>query len=164
MWLRRAIFGWLIPAAFLLPLWLLIGWISFGSSGWALFWVFLSMPIVFVGQLVLTLLVRARGTVRAARAVSWTDVAGFGVWHCLIIALGFFNPAWWAGVFILTVAVGIALFWITLSQLWREARGAVVLHTADGMGYIPAAESTQRTPAADPEVIVLTEKRGPERP
>ena len=27
MWLRQAFFRWLIPAAFLLPLWLLIGWI-----------------------------------------------------------------------------------------------------------------------------------------
>ena len=30
MWLRQAFFRWLIPAAFLLPLWLLIGWIVFG--------------------------------------------------------------------------------------------------------------------------------------
>jgi hypothetical protein len=66
MWLRRAFFGWLIPAAFLLPLWLLIGWAVFNAGGWAFLWVlFLAIPGVFLWQLLLTLLVRARGTVRA---------------------------------------------------------------------------------------------------
>ena len=32
MWLRQAFFRWLIPAAFLLPLWLLVGWGVFQLS------------------------------------------------------------------------------------------------------------------------------------
>ncbi len=116
MWVRRAFYAWLVPAAFLLPLWLLVGWGVFNAGGWAFLWVlFIAIPSVFIGQLVLTLLVRARGTVRAERAVSWWDVLGFTVWHGLTIALGFFNAAWWAPVMVLTIAVGIGLFWLELA-------------------------------------------------
>lgn len=157
MWLRRAFFGWLIPAAFLLPLWLLIGWLVFGGGGWAFLWMLISMPVVFVGQLVLTLLVRARGTVRAERAVSWWDVLGFTAWHGLLVALGFYNPAWWAPVLVVTIIVGLALFWLELWQLWREAKPSrILLHTSDGMGYIPAAPPRAAQP--HPDVIVVTEK------
>ena len=97
---------------------------------------------MFIGQLVLTLLVRARGTVRAERAVSWWDVLGFGVWHLLTISLGFYNQAWWAPVMVLTIVVGLALFWLELVQLWREAKpSAILMRTTEGIGYIPAAGS-----------------------
>lgn len=163
MWIRKAFFRWLIPAAFLLPLWLFIGWGVFSAGGWAFVWMFfLAIPSVFVGQLALALLVRARGSVRAERAVSWWDVAGFGVWNALTIALGFYGQAWWAAVFVLTVLVGVGLFWSTLWQLWREARpSAVLLRATDGTAYIPPpAESASRAgggrgPA--PEVIVVRE-------
>jgi hypothetical protein len=164
MWLRRAFFGWLIPAAFLLPLWLLVGWGVFNAGGWAFLWVlFLAIPSVFIGELVLTLLVRARGTVRAERAVSWWDVLGFTVWHCLTIALGFYNPAWWAGAFILTIAVFVGLFWLVLWELWREARPAgIVQYTRAGVGFIaaepPAAMGETRV---EPDVIVITEGKKP---
>jgi len=161
MWLRRVFFVWLIPAAFVLPLWLLIGWIAFGANAWALLWVFISMPIVFIGQLVLTLLVRARGTVRATRAVSWTDVGGFGAWHALIIALGVFDSGWWWPVFGVTVAVGIALLWIELWQLWSEARPSrVVLRTSEGVAYIAPADERAED-AAPQRVIIVAETQGP---
>lgn len=160
MWVRRAFYGWLIPAAFLLPLWLLVGWGIFNAGGWAFVWVlFLAIPSVFIGQLILTLLVRARGTVRAHRAVSWWDVAGFTVWHGLTIALGFFAQAWWAPAMVLTIFVAVGLFWLELWQLWREARGsaAIVLRTAQGVGYIPA--QAPRAEPVDGEVFVITENR-----
>ncbi|WP_137844911.1 MFS transporter permease [Microbacterium sp. 2FI] len=161
MWLRRAFFGWLIPAAFLLPLWLLVGWGVFDAGGWAFVWViFLAIPGVFVWQLILTLLVRARGTVRAHRAVSWWDVLGFTVWHGLVISLGFFARAWWAPVMVLTILVGVGLFWLALWQLWREAKPSVaVLRTTEGYAYIPPTEA--RTESAQPEVIILSEKQSP---
>ena len=162
MWLRRAFYGWLIPAAFLLPVWLLVGWGIFNAGGWAFVWVlFLAIPSVFIGQLILTLLVRARGTVRAHHAVSWWDVAGFTVWHGLTIALGFFAQAWWAPVMVLTIFVAVGLFWLELWQLWREARGsaAMVLRTAEGVGYVPAP--TPRAETVDGEVFVISEKRPP---
>ncbi len=147
--MRRAFFVWLIPAAFLLPLWLLIGWGVFNAGGWAFLWVlFLAIPSVFIGQLVLTLLVRARGTVRAERAVSWWDVLGFSVWHLLTISLGFYNQAWWAPAMVLTVVVGLALFWLELVQLWREAKPSALLHAHDrGHRLHPRPGSPGRRPS-----------------
>lgn len=160
MWLRRAFFGWLIPAAFVLPLWMLVGWIITGAGGWALLWVlFIAIPGVFVWQLVLTLLVRARGTVRASRAVSWWDVLGFTVWHALVISLGFFDPAWWAPVLVVAVLVGLAVLWLALWQLWSEARPSrMILRTAEGVAYLPPTMPQARDDA--PEVIVVAEKPG----
>ena len=161
MWLRRAFFGWLIPSAFLLPLWLLVGWAVFSTGGWAFLWVlFLAIPGVFLWQLLLTVLVRARGTVRAHRAVSWWDVLGFTVWHLLVISLGFFAEAWWAPVMVVAILAGVGLFWLELWQLWSEARPSrFVLHTSEGVAYIPA--ETDGPEAAPREVIVISEKQTP---
>jgi hypothetical protein len=162
MWLRRAFFGWLIPAAFVLPLWLLVGWAVFNAGGWAFLWVlFLAIPGVFLWQLLLTLLVRARGTVRAHRAVSWWDVLGFAVWHLLVISLGFFAEAWWAPVMVLTVLAGVGLFWLALWQLWSEARPSrFVLRSSGGTAYIPPT-AERAEPASPQEVIVVTERQTP---
>jgi hypothetical protein len=162
MWLRRAFFGWLIPSAFLLPLWLLVGWAVFNAGGWAFLWVlFLAIPGVFLWQLLLTLLVRARGTVRAHRAVSWWDVLGFTVWQGLVISLGFFAESWWAPMMVLAIVAGIALFWLELWQLWSEARPSrFVLHTSEGMAYIPSQADEPQT-TAPREAIVVTEKQAP---
>ncbi|MFH8250088.1 MFS transporter permease [Microbacterium sp. B2969] len=166
MWVRRAFFSWMIPAAFLLPLWLLVGWGIFRAGGWAFLWLFISIPVVFIGQLVLTLLVRARGTVRAQRAVSWWDVLGFSAWHLLIISLGFYDPAWWAPALVITIIVGVGLFWLTLWQLWREARPSrMVMYTTEGIAYLPPDPMAGASgPAAPPQaqaegdVFVITEK------
>jgi len=159
MWLRRAFFAWLIPAAFVLPLWLLIGWAVFDAGGWGLLWVlFIAMPSVFVGQLVFTLLVRARGTVRAARAVSWGDVLGFTIWHGLTVALGFFHPASWVALLVAAIVAGLALFWYLLWELIREARPArLLLHTSDGTAYLPPPATAGGEPA-DREVFIVTER------
>jgi hypothetical protein len=158
MWIRRLFFAWLIPAAIVLPLWLFIGWGVFDAGGWAFLWVlFIAIPSVFVGQLALALLVRARPMARAERAVSWADVAGFGVWHLLTITLGFYGQAWWAPVFVLTVLAGIALFWLEVTQLWREARPRTLIRrTAGGAAYLPPERHAAAAPA--PEVFVVTEK------
>lgn len=161
MWLRRAFYGWLIPSAFVLPIWLLVGWGVFNAGGWAFLWVlFLAIPGVFLWQLLLTLLVRARGTVRAHRAVSWWDVLGFAVWHLMVISLGFFNQAWWAPVMVVTILAGVGLFWLELWQLWSEAKPSrIVLRTTEGMAYLPPMSPRS---AADPqEVIIVAEKQRP---
>ena len=66
MWLRRAFFRWLIPAAFVLPLWLFVGWIVFGANPWALLWVLISAPIVFAGPLP-TAVVEGRAKTRGGK-------------------------------------------------------------------------------------------------
>ncbi|GAB3602095.1 MFS transporter permease [Microbacterium aureliae] len=158
MVIRRLLFAWLLPAAVALPLWLFIGWAVTGAGGWALLWVLLAVPGVLVWQLLVTLLIRARGTVRARRAVSWADAAGVLVWHVLVVALGFFHPDWWALTMVGAVLAGLGLFWSSLAQLWREARptGLVAGVGRDGLlGAVRPAGS-----AATADVIVVTESRG----
>ncbi|MGB4136131.1 MAG: MFS transporter permease [Microbacterium sp.] len=155
MALRSAFYRWLIPAAFVLPLWLMIGWGVFHASGWALFWVLLiATPSLLVGQLLLTLLTRARPSVRAERAVSWRDVAGFTAWHGLTIALGFFPQGAFGWLLTAAILVGLGLFWMQLWQLWEEARGS-------GLSIRETATwSSMRSGAAagsDPRVIVVHE-------
>jgi hypothetical protein len=163
MWVRQAFFRWLIPAAFVLPLWLFIGWIVFGANPWALLWVLVSAPIVFVGQIVLTLLVRARGTVRTDRAVSGTDAAVLGSWHALIVALGVFDGSWWWPILGVTVAVGVAALWTSLWQLWREARPSAIFARMDESDAV-RGNLGNRARDASASVIVVEESRTPRKP
>ncbi|MBT2485718.1 MULTISPECIES: MFS transporter permease [unclassified Microbacterium] len=157
MWLRQAYFRWLLPAAFLLPLWLVIGWAVF-QGGWAILWVlFIAVPSVFLGQLLLTLLTRSRPSVRIERAVSWWDVAGFTLWHGLTIAVGFFIEGAFGWLLAAAVVVGIALVWLQVWQLWNEARGSGArLRETISWSTIPA-QGEQAPPTRAREVIVLRE-------
>lgn len=123
MWFRRFIYAWLLPAAFLLPLWLLVGWGVFNAQGWAFLWVlFLAIPSVFIGQLTVTLLIRSRPSVRQTKAVSWPDALGIIIWNGLTISLGFYKEVWWGIAFGLAVAAGVILIWYELRTLVSEAR------------------------------------------
>jgi len=163
MALRRLFLHWLSPAAFVLPLWLFVGWIVFsGGSAWGLLWLFVAVPAVFVSQLVLSLLIRARGSVRETRAVSWRDLAGLGIWHVVIVALGLFDSRVFFPLLVLSIVGALVLFWSTLAQLWSEARGAMtVLRTTDGTAYIPPVRDHAPQPA-NADVIVVPESRRPE--
>lgn len=157
MWLREAFFRWLFPAAFILPLWLLIGWGVF-RGGWAIIWVLLiAMPSVFIGQLLLTVLTRSRPSVRAERAVSWWDVAGFGLWHALTIAVGFFVDGAFGWLLAGAVVAGIALIWLQLWQLWSEAKGSGARIRESIVWSSVAGSDPQRPPASSHEVIVVRE-------
>lgn len=160
MALRRLFLHWLFPAAFVLPLWLFVGWIVFsGGSAWGLLWLFVAVPAVFVSQLVLSLLIRARGSVRETRAVSWRDLAGLGIWHVVIVALGLFDSRVFFPLLVLSIVGALVLFWSTLAQLWSEARGAMtVLRTTDGTAYIPPVRDHAPQPA-NADVIVVSESR-----
>ncbi|MDQ1084005.1 MULTISPECIES: MFS transporter permease [Microbacterium] len=165
MVLRRLFLRWLFPAAFVLPLWLFVGWIVFsGGSGWALLWLLVAVPAVFVSQVLLALLIRARASVRETRAVSWRDLAGVGVWHLVIVALGLFDSRVFFPLLVLSIVGALLLFWSSLAQLWNEARGAVtVLHATDGTAYIPSARDRAQEPTGG-EVIVVTENRRGDQP
>ncbi|MBO3663988.1 MFS transporter permease [Microbacterium stercoris] len=122
MALRRIFSRWLWPAAFVLPLWLLIGWGVFNAGGWAFLWVlFIALPSVFVVQAVLTLLNRARPSVRRTGSVSWLDVAAFTTWHVLTILVGLFSEAWFGLTLVLAIVAAVGVFWVQLWQLWRES-------------------------------------------
>lgn len=123
MWLRRAMYRWLFPAAFVLPLWLLVGWSIFEVSGWAFIWViFIAIPSVLIAQFVLSLLVRARPSVAESKALSWLDVAGFGTWHALTILVGFYIEAWFGIALAAAIVAAVGLFWLSLRQLRAELR------------------------------------------
>jgi hypothetical protein len=126
MWLRRGFYAWLLPAALVLPLWLLIGWLVFQREPLSFLWmIFIAVPSVLVGQIVFTLLVRARPVARLERAVSWLDIAAFGSWHALTIALGFYPDGWFGLLFVMAILVGLGMVPLLLWQLWSEARGSL---------------------------------------
>lgn len=126
MSIRRAFYLWLLPAAIVLPLWLLIGWGVFHAGGWAFLWVlFIAIPSVLLGQLLFAMLVRARPSARSERAVSWWDVAGFGLWNGLTIALGFYPEAWFALLLVAAIVVGLGMIPLLFWQLWSEAQGSI---------------------------------------
>ncbi|MDA4894025.1 MULTISPECIES: hypothetical protein [Microbacterium] len=166
MWLRRVFFRWLPLAAAVLPVWLLVGWGVFQAGGWAFLWVlFIAVPSVLVGQLVLLLLVRARPSVRAERAVSWWDVLGFTVWHGLTVAVGCFPEGAFAWLLTGAIAAFLALFWSSLWQLWSEARGGRRVDArsetvwATTIGGDDRTGSVRGTPRG--EVIVIAEAGRP---
>lgn len=160
MWLRQAFFRWLLPAAFLLPLWMIVGWAIFGQNGWGLLWVLLmAVPSVFVGQLVLTLLTRSRPSVRLERAVSWWDVAGFTLWHGLTIAVACFIDGAFPWLLTGAVVAVIGLFWLQLWQLWNEARGSGArLRETITWSSIPRSEAAPKA-NAPADVIIVEERR-----
>lgn len=159
MRLREAFFRWLLPAAFVLPLWLILGGIVF-HAGWGMLWVlFIAVPSVFLGQLLLTLLVRSRASVRAERAVSWWDVAGFTLWHALTIAVGCFIDGAFGWLLAGAIVVGIGLIWLQLWQLWSEAKGAGArIRETISWSTIPGQEEPA-DPSPRHDVIVVRESR-----
>jgi len=163
MVLRRLFFRWLLPASLVLPAWMLVGWAIFGRNGWGLLWVLLmAIPGVLISQLVLTLLTRSRPSVRAERAVSWLDVAGFGVWHVLTVLVGCFIDGAFPWLLTAAIVAAVALLWLQLWQLWTEARGAGarLRETITWSTLAPMQRSDR--PAGEPDVIVIEESRSRE--
>lgn len=114
-------YRWLFPAAFVLPLWLLVGWSIFEVSGWAFIWViFIAIPSVLIAQIILSLLVRARPSIAESRALSWIDVAGFGTWHALTILVGFYVEAWFGIALAAAIVAAVGVFWLSLRQMRSE--------------------------------------------
>ncbi len=159
MWLRGAFYRWMFPAAVALPLWLLVGWGVFNADGWAFLWVlFIAIPSVFIGQIVLTLLQRARPSARETRMASWWDVLGFGIWHALTIAVGCYPQSWFPLLLTGAIAVALGLFWLMLWQLWGEARTAapgIRIMTSSTRG---AAAGSRQSADAESDVFIIREK------
>jgi hypothetical protein len=162
MWLRRGFFGWLFPAAILLPLWLLVGWAVFNPSGWTFLGVlFIAGPAVLIGELVIALLIRARPTVRARRAVSWRDLLGVSVWHVLVIAYGCYPHAVFVPILVLAIVAFLALFWSSVALLVQELRVTAERYlNATGESTTtsaPASGNTPPYPGRRPDVYVINE-------
>ena len=124
---------------------------------------FIAIPSVFLGQLVLTLLVRARPSVRETHAVSWWDVGGFTVWHGLTIAVGCYLQAWFPLLLTAAIAAALAMFWLMLWQLWNEAKG-----TGRGIRFVTAPTGSAETDAPprasrEEDVFIIRESPPVER-
>ncbi|MGR0219399.1 hypothetical protein [Agromyces sp. ZXT2-6] len=167
MLIRRAFYRWQFIAAIVLPVWLLVGYAIFGSSGWGVIGLMFATPIAFISLGVVALLIAARPDVRRDKAVDWADVAVLGVWHLLIIAAGVYGPT---GItFAILAMIGaIAAFWYAVWRLLsdgaRRVRATMEEYeriassgASPGAG-IPGDRGAGR--AADGgEVIVIREER-----
>ncbi|GAA4054661.1 hypothetical protein [Agromyces indicus] len=167
MLIRRAFYRWQFIAAIVLPVWLLIGYAIFGSSGWGVIGLMFAAPIAFVSLGVVALVIAARPDVRRAKAVDWADVAVLGVWHLLIIAAGVYGPT---GItFAILAMVGaIAAFWYAVWRLLSDGARRVRATMEEyerlaSSGRAPGAgiPGQTRTPRAEDggEVIVVREER-----
>ncbi|WP_400999098.1 hypothetical protein [Agromyces sp. GXQ0307] len=165
MLIRRGFYRWQFAAAIVLPIWLLIGYAIFGSSGWGVVGLMFVTPIAFITLGVVALLVAARPDVRRDKAVAWSDVAVLGVWHLLIVAAGLYGPT---GItFAILAMVGaIAAFWYAVWRLLRDGARRVRA-TMDEYERLVAEGAPARgvdgrstRPAEDAgEVIVIREER-----
>lgn len=174
MFLRRAFFGWLGPAAVVLPVWLAIGWAVFGGGGWGTLGLVVVVPVTAVALAIVALLVRVRPAVRAEHAASWIDVGVIAAWHASIIGIGFYGAS--ATVFgVLAILLGVAAFWIAVWQLVTDGARRVqatmneferlAAQQAGGAGLRPDESSgaPRRRPPfdgdGDGEVIIVPEVR-----
>ena len=165
MLIRRAFYRWQFLAAIILPVWLLIGWAIYGSgSGWGVVGLLLVVPIAFITLGVVALIIAARPAVRAAKAVSWIDVAVLAVWHGLIIATGFYGPG--ATTFAVLAIVGaIAAFWISIWQLFgdsaRRLRATMSeferLAAQQQRGEMGQSSGSRPFEGGDEEIIIIRE-------
>ncbi|MGR0318023.1 hypothetical protein [Agromyces sp. ZXT2-3] len=165
MLIRRGFYRWQFAAAIVLPVWLLIGYAIFGSSGWGVVGLMFVTPIAFITLGVVALLVAARPDVRRDRAVAWSDVAVLGAWHLLIVAAGFYGPT---GItFAILAMVGaIAAFWYAVWRLLRDGARRVRATmdeyerlVAEGAPAQGVDGRTTRSAEDAGEVIVIREER-----
>lgn len=167
MLIRRAFYRWQFIAAIVLPVWLLIGYAIFGSSGWGVIGLMFATPIAFISLGVVALLIAARPDVRRDKAVDWADVAVLGVWHLLIIAAGVYGPT---GItFAILAMIGaIAAFWYAVWRLLSDGARRVratmeeyerIATSGGAPGAGIPGETGARRPADGGEVIVIREER-----
>ena len=111
MLIRRGFYRWQFAAAIVLPVWLLIGYAMFGSSGWGVLGLMFATPIAFITLGVVALLIAARPDVRRDKAVDWADVAVIGVWHLLIVGAGFYGETGITFAILAMIGCGARLYY-----------------------------------------------------
>jgi hypothetical protein len=123
MVVRRVYYAWQFIAALVLPVWVLVSHgIILDGIGWDLVLYLVLCPILGVAMLAVAALTVARSSVRAARAVSWLDVAVQASWQIAILAYGFLTST---GLAVGVLLLGIAALWAAGWQLFTETRRLV---------------------------------------
>src|SRR4029453_6591283 len=111
---------------------------------WGTLGLVITVPLAFIALGIIALIVWARPTVRAERAVSWTDVAVIGAWHASIIGIGFYGQG--AAFFgVAAILLAIAAFWVAIWQLVSD--GARRMQAT--MSEFERVASAQARPAPD---------------
>ena len=127
MIIRRFFYLWLFPAAFILPLWVLLGWgIFHPGGGWSLLGVLVLCPIIFFAALLAAILIVVRPRVRRNRLVSWLDAGVLTLWNGLVIAFGFFPPHSTGLLAVLGIVSFLILFWTSVAQIVIGTRASVI--------------------------------------
>ncbi|WP_394552370.1 hypothetical protein ACDF64_16095 [Agromyces sp. MMS24-JH15] len=162
MVIRRGFLRWLFPAAVVLPIWLVVGWAVYGSGGWTTLGLLITIPSNFLALLVIALMVQARPSVRAERAVSWLDVGVIGLWHLLIVAAGFYGSS--AVLFgVLALVAAVAAFWTSLWQLVTDGakRMQATMAEYERLAGQGPADAPGKPPSddGDGDVFIIHESR-----
>lgn len=164
-----------MPAAVVLPVWILVGYGVFGETLWLLPLVIVLAVAAAVSLAGVGMLAKARAGVKSSGALSWPDVALFAAWWVTIAAAGFASRATGALV-LLAAALAVVTFWVVLVELFSDARRALRdsfeafgrqaqpapgpdPRAAGPLGSGGPARVRAREPRDDGEYIVVREQR-----
>lgn len=154
MIIRRAFYYALFPAALVLPAWSLVGWGLFGNLGWELLGVMLGAGVLAIAMLGLSGIIVARASVRQNKAVSWIDAGILTLLYAAVIGLGFYT-SYGTLLIVGTVLSLIALFWLSIGQLFVEARRRMQSAFAAYDRPTPPQAGGYSSPRIDGEYIVI---------
>lgn len=151
MLLRRSLYYAQFAMAIIMPTWVLVsrGILADGVNAQLIVYL-VTCPLLTIAMVVMATLIAARGSVRAAKAVSWRDAAlQTGIWLTLFFYGVFAVPLLAA----LAVLLLIGGFWLVLVEFLREAKNWVtnLFETAPA----PKPRSNIDGPTSGPNVIVV---------
>jgi hypothetical protein len=151
MLLRRSLYYAQFAMAIIMPTWVLVSrGILADGIGAKLIVYLVVCPILTLAMVVMATIIAARGSVRAAKALSWRDVAlQLAIWLTLF-TYGLFAYPLLAVIVVLLVIGG---FWFVLVELLREAKTWVTT-----MLETPSATKQRSNidgPTSGPNVIVV---------
>ena len=150
MLLRRSLYYAQFAMAIIMPTWVLVSrGILADGVGAELIVYLVVCPILTIAMVVMATIISARGSVRAAKALAWRDVAlQTAIWLALF-TYGLFAYPLLAVVVVLLVIGG---FWLVLIELLREAKTWVTK-----MLDVPPAKPRPNIdgPTSGPNVIVV---------
>ena len=150
MLLRRSLYYAQFAMAIIMPTWVLVSrGILADGVGAELIVYLVVCPILTIAMVVMATTIAARGSVGAAKALSWRDVALQSTTWLALFVYGLFAYPLLAVAVVLLVIGG---FWFVLVELLREAKTWVT-----GMLDVPAANprSNIEGPTSGPNVIVI---------
>lgn len=151
MLLRRSLYYAQFALAIIMPTWVLVNrGILAEGVGTSLIVYLVVCPVLSLAMVVMATLIAARGTVRAAKAISWRDAAlQLGIW----LTLFFYGVFGFPLLAVLAVLLVIGGFWLVLVEFLREAKTWVTTLFESAPAARP--RSNIEGPTSGPNVIVI---------